>query len=110
MKLVNGQYSNKAHFSSFVGFAPAKNPAFVLFVALDEPWVGYIPGMGLNHRGGTCATQIFREISRRTLEFLGVPMDDPYGFPLQDPRGNPAKADWHAETEALGHLYQQWNG
>jgi cell division protein FtsI (penicillin-binding protein 3) len=110
MKLINGQYSNKAHFASFVGFAPAKDPAFVLFVALDEPWVGYVPGLGLNHRGGTCATPIFREMARRTLEFLGVPMDDPYGFPAQDPRGNPKKADWYAETEALTHLYQQWNG
>lgn len=110
MKLVNGQYTDKAHFSSFVGFAPAKNPAFVLFVGLDEPWVGYIPGMGLNHRGGTCATPIFREIGRRTLEFLGVPMDDPYGFPSQDPRGDPSKADWHAETEAARILLQQWDG
>jgi cell division protein FtsI (penicillin-binding protein 3) len=109
MKLINGQYSNTSHFSSFVGFSPAKDPAFVLFVALDEPWVGYIPGLGLNHRGGTCATPIFREISRRTLEFLGVPMDDPYGFPSQDPRGNLKKADWYAETEALNHLYQKWN-
>lgn len=110
MKLVNGQYTNKAHFSSFVGFAPAKDPAFVLFVALDEPWVGFVPGLGLNHRGGTCAAPIFREMARRTLEFLGVPMDDPYGFPSQDPRGNPKQADWCAETEALNHLYQQWNG
>jgi cell division protein FtsI (penicillin-binding protein 3) len=110
MKLVNGQYSSGAHFSSFVGFAPAHAPAFVLFVALDEPWVGYIPGLGLNHRGGTCAAPIFREMSRRTLEFLGVPMDDPYGFPSQDPRGDLKKADWYAETEALTRLYQQWNG
>ena len=110
MKLVNGQYSNKAHFSSFVGFAPAKDPAFVLFVALDEPWVGFVPGLGLNHRGGTCAAPIFREMARRTLEFLGVPMDDPYGFPSQDPRGNLKKSDWYAETESLRQLYQQWNG
>lgn len=110
MKLVNGQYSNAAHFASFAGFAPAKNPAFVLFVALDEPWVGYIPGLGLNHRGGTCAAPIFREIARRTLEFMGVPMDDPYGFPSQDPRGNSQKADWNGEIQALSRLYQQWNG
>ena len=109
MKLVNGQYSDKAHFSSFVGFAPAKTPAFVLFVALDEPWVGFVPGLGMNHHGGTCSAPIFREISRRTLEFLGIPMDDPYGFPSHDPRGDAKKADWCAETEALTRLYQQWN-
>ncbi len=110
MKLVNGQYSNQAHIASFAGFAPAKDPVFVLYVALDEPWVGYIPGLGLNHRGGTCAAPMFREMARRALEFMGIPMDDPYGFPAQDPRGDPKKADWHAEIEALNRLYQQWNG
>lgn len=109
MKLVNGQYSNQAHFSSFVGFAPAHQPAFVLFVGLDEPWVGYIPGRGVNHRGGTCATPIFREIGRRTLEFLGVPMDDPFGFPSHDPRSDLKKADYIVETEKLNQLYTQWN-
>lgn len=110
MKLVNGQYSASSHFASFAGFTPATNPAIVLFVGIDDPWVGYVPGLGTNHQGGTCAAPIFREIGRRTLEFLGVPMDDPYGFPSRDPRGDPNKADWHAETEWLNQLHQQWNG
>jgi cell division protein FtsI (penicillin-binding protein 3) len=110
MKLVGGRYSEKAHFLSFVGFAPASCPAFVLYVGLDEPWVGYIPGRGTNHRGGTSVAPIFREIGRRTLEFLAVPMDDPYGFPLQDPRCDPKRADWSTETEAIERLYKEWNG
>ena len=109
MKLVNGQYSNQAHFSSFVGFAPAKDPAFVLFVALDEPKVGFIPGLGLNHRGGTCATPLFREIGRRTLAFLGIPMDDPFGFPMHDPRSDLTKADYVQENKKLTLLYEAWN-
>ena len=109
MKLVGGQYSNRAHFASFVGFAPVANPAFVLFVALDEPKVGYIPNRGLNHHGGTCAAPIFREISRRCLEFLGIPMDDPHGFPSNDPRSDPLKADYAKENEQLTKLYEQWN-
>ena len=108
-KLVNGQYSHNLHYSRFVGFAPVKNPAFVLYIGLDEPWAGYIPGRGLNHRGGTCATPIFREIGRRTLEFLGVPMDDPFGFPAHDPRSDPRKADYAVEIEKLNQLYSQWN-
>jgi cell division protein FtsI (penicillin-binding protein 3) len=110
MKLVNGQYSASSHFASFVGFTPATNPSIVLFVGIDDPWVGYVPGLGTNHQGGTCAAPIFREIGRRTLEFLGVPMDDPYGFPARDPRGDPKRADWYAETEWLNQLHQQWNG
>lgn len=110
MKLVGGRYSEHAHFASFVGFAPATNPAFVLYIGLDEPKVGYIPGRGTNHQGGTCAAPIFREIGRRTLEFLGVPMDDPYGFPSQDPRSDKNKADWYKENEALTKLFERWNG
>lgn len=110
MKLVGGRYSDRAHFASFVGFAPATNPAFVLYIGLDEPLVGYIPGRGTNHQGGTCAAPIFREIGRRTLEFLGVPMDDPYGFPSQDPRSNIKQADWYQENQALTKVFQRWNG
>jgi cell division protein FtsI (penicillin-binding protein 3) len=109
MKLVGGRYSEHAHFASFVGFAPAMNPAFVLYVGLDEPLVGYIPGRGTNHQGGTCAAPIFREVGRRTLEFLGVPMDDPFGFPPQDPRSDQKKADWYKENLALTKLCEQWN-
>jgi cell division protein FtsI (penicillin-binding protein 3) len=109
MKLVNGQYSASSHFASFAGFAPASNPAIVVFVGLDDPWVGYVPGLGTNHQGGTCAAPIFREIGRRTLEFLGVPMDDPYGFPARDPRSDSKKADWSVETEKLNQLHAQWD-
>jgi cell division protein FtsI (penicillin-binding protein 3) len=110
MKLVGGKYSEKAHIVSFVGFAPADVPAFVLYICLDEPYVGYIPGRGTNHRGGTSAAPIFPRIGRRVLEFLGIPMDDPHGFPPQDPRRDPKKADWMKETEALESLYKAWNG
>lgn len=110
MKLVGGKYSNHAHFASFVGCAPAANPVFVLYIGLDEPRVGYVPGRGMNQQGGTCAAPIFREIGRRALEFLGVPMDDLFGFPSQDPRSDPLKADWHKENEALKLLYERWNG
>jgi cell division protein FtsI (penicillin-binding protein 3) len=109
MKLVNGQYTNKAHVASFVGFAPVKDPAFVICIRLDEPAPGFVPGLGLNHRGGTCTTSIFREIATRTLELLGVPMDDPFGFPAHDPRGDAKKADWYEETEKLNQLYTEWN-
>jgi len=109
MKLVDGKYSSNAHFASFIGFAPAENPAFVLYVALEEPWVGHITGRGFNHRGGTCAAPIFREVARRTLEFLGVREDDPYGYPPNDPRADVTKADWHQEVEKLAMLYKKWN-
>ncbi len=110
MKLVNGAYTDKKHYASFAGFAPASNPQFVLLVGLDEPAPGYIPGRGLNHRGGTCAAPTFRCIATRVLEYLGTTPDDPYGYPKGDPRSDLTQADWMKETEALQKLYEQWNG
>jgi cell division protein FtsI (penicillin-binding protein 3) len=109
-KIVNGSYSKTDFFSSFIGFAPANAPKFVLLVAIDEPEPVYIPGVGKNSQGGTCAAPVFREIGKRTLEYLGVPPDDPYGYPIGDPRYDAEKADWIKETEKLSGLYETWNG
>ena len=36
-KIINGVYSKDIHISTFVGFAPVKDPRFVLLIAIDEP-------------------------------------------------------------------------
>ena len=69
-KIVNGLYSEKLYLSSFIGFTPAENPAFLLLVSIDEPAYGYIPGLGLNHHGGTAAAPVFREIAERSLSYF----------------------------------------
>src|SRR5205814_43986 len=94
---------------TFVGFAPAKNPAFVLLVCMDEPASLFIPGKGFNQRGGICCAPVFKEIGRRSLEYLGVPPDDPHGYPQGDPRYDPLKADMIPEVKKLEELYKQWN-
>jgi len=109
-KIIGGKYSKNTHFCSFIGFAPAKNPEFVLLIAIDEPEAKYIPGVGKNHMGGECAAPIFREIGSRTLQYLGVEPDDPHGYPVGDPRRDEEKADWIKEVRALKSLYQEWNG
>lgn len=109
-KIVNGTYSKANFFSSFIGFAPVTHPKFVLLVAIDEPEPVYIPGVGKNSQGGTCAAPVFREIGKRTLEYLGVPPDDPHGYPVGDPRYDAKKADWVLETEKMKALYETWNG
>lgn len=109
MKIVGGKYSETAYVSSFMGFAPANQPEFVLLVSMDEPAYGYVPGRGLNHHGGSCSAPVFREIGRRTLAYLGTPQDDPAGFPKGDPRHNPDKAVWRYETSQLQEMYEKWN-
>ncbi len=109
MKLVNGAFSDKAHFASFIGFAPVSKPSFVLYVAIDEPKPGFIPGKGINHFGSKCAAPVFREIARRSLEYLGIAPDDPGGYPKSDPRHDPERADGYKEAEYLQKLYEEWN-
>ncbi len=109
-KIVGGTYSKKVNISTFIGFAPAKNPRFVLLVAVDEPEFKYVPGVGKNQLGGNCCAPAFREIGLRTLQYLGVEPDDPYGYPPGDPRRNEEKADWLKEIKQLKEQYLQWNG
>ncbi len=108
-KIVNGGYSEKLYCPSFVGFVPVSNPSFVLLVTIDEPEYGYIPGIGKKHHGGMCAAPVFREISRRSLEYLGIPPDDPFGYPPGDPRRNTEKADYFKEIRLLKEMYEKWN-
>lgn len=108
-KIINGTYSKKDHISTFIGFAPAKEARFVLLIAIDEPEFKYIPGVGKNQHGGQCAAPAFREIASRTLQYLGVQPDDPYGYPVGDPRYDPGKADWVMKSQNLKELYSQWN-
>lgn len=108
-KIVNGTYSKERYVSSFVGFTPVKNAAFVLFVAMDEPDPGYIPGVGFNYLGGVCAAPVFREIAQRSLQYLGVPPDDPFGYPPGDPRYDKDRADWLPECRKLQEIYEKWN-
>lgn len=76
-KVIAGRYSKQRMLSSFIGIAPVKNPRFVLLVSLDEPTWGNVGDVALNHRAGICAAPIFREIARRALCYLSVPMSDP---------------------------------
>lgn len=108
-KIVGGRYSETLYTSTFVGFAPLGRPAFVLLVTMDEPEYGYAPGIGKKHHGGTCCAPVFREIATRSLEYLGIPPDDPHGYPQGDPRYSAEKADWLPEIQKLKEIYETWN-
>jgi cell division protein FtsI (penicillin-binding protein 3) len=58
-------YSDDKFLSSFIGYAPSKNPRLVILVIIDEPediaW------------GGEVAAPVFREIARQSLRYLKVP-------------------------------------
>jgi cell division protein FtsI/penicillin-binding protein 2 len=62
---AGGGYAADKYIASFVGFAPAENPAIAVLVAIDEPQKG--------HYGGVVAAPVFRRIVRETLQYLKVP-------------------------------------
>lgn len=54
--------------SSFIGFAPAENPAITIAVVMDEPKIG-------GRDGGGAAAPAFREIAQTVLPELGISPD-----------------------------------
>lgn len=108
-KIVNGAYSETLYCSTFSGFTPVNYPVLVIVITMDEPEYGYIPGIGKNHHGGHCTAGVFREVAKRSLEYLGIPPDDPSGYPPGDPRYNPEKIKWMPETRKLQEIYDKWN-
>ncbi len=67
-KPVAGGYSPDKHLASFVGFVPARDPAFVGLIAVDEP-------VGALFHGGDVAAPVFAAVAREALAYLGVPPD-----------------------------------
>jgi membrane peptidoglycan carboxypeptidase len=68
-KFIDGQYSHEKYVASYVGFAPAEDPALVALVVINEP--KGIPW------GGHVAAPAFKEIMERALVHLKVPHDIP---------------------------------
>ncbi len=60
-----GAYSETKFFSSFIGFAPAKNPRLMVAVMVDEP-----SGM---YYGGEVAAPAFEKIMEFALPYLRIP-------------------------------------
>jgi cell division protein FtsI (penicillin-binding protein 3) len=62
-----GAYSKTKFYSSFIGFAPAKNPRLMVAVMVDEP-----SGM---YYGGEVAAPAFEKIMQFALPYLRIPPD-----------------------------------
>src|SRR4030095_235355 len=56
------------YMSTFVGFAPANNPKYVIAVVMDEPKSGA-------RDGGGVSAPVFRDIAQQLLEAANVPRD-----------------------------------
>jgi cell division protein FtsI/penicillin-binding protein 2 len=64
---IQGHYDATQTIASFVGFAPAENPKFVMLVILNRPTASIY--------GAETAAPIFFDISKAILEYYGIPPD-----------------------------------
>ena len=64
-KAENGRYSRSKVVVSFIGYAPAEAPRFVMLVMFDEP--------KKKRWGGSAAAPSFRRIAEQALHHLQVP-------------------------------------
>ena len=103
-KIIEGKYSKSKYLASFIGFASAKNPAFILMVVIDEPEKKYLPSLGKNYHGGVCAAPVFKNIASKALEYLGTSPDDPESLTK-----NSSSKDWAEEVRELRKTYDEWN-
>lgn len=64
-RIIKGEYSNKSHNASFVGFFPADNPQIIITVIINNPQSG-------EYYGGKVAAPVFQKIASRIVNFSGV--------------------------------------
>lgn len=69
-KLEGNGYAKNRYLSTFVGYAPASNPRFVIAVMLDEPSAG-------KYFGGAVAAPVFSRVMEGALRLRNVPNDAP---------------------------------
>jgi len=65
-------YREDATIVSFVGFAPAYDPKFVILVKLDEP------DFAISQWAAYTAAPVFAQVARRLFELLDIPPDEIY--------------------------------
>ncbi len=80
-KGIRGHYAENQFLASFIGFAPASRPRFLLLVSAENPTVGA-------HTGAGVAAPVFQRIASRTLEYLQVAPDEEDKAP--SPKHSPA--------------------
>ncbi len=78
-KGIKGHYAEKQFLASFIGFAPAENPRFLLLVSAENPTTGA-------HTGAGVSAPVFKRIAQRTLEYLQVQPNEPDPTPDSNKR------------------------
>ncbi len=71
-KFVDGAYSHDKHVSSFIGFMPAEDPAFVALVMVDSPKTAKNKDYGAQ-----VSAPVFAAIAKQVAQIMDIPPDLP---------------------------------
>jgi cell division protein FtsI/penicillin-binding protein 2 len=71
-KFVDGAYSHTQHVASFIGFAPAEDPAFVALVMVDSPKTA-----PRQDYGADVSAPVFANIAQQVAQLMNIPPDLP---------------------------------
>ena len=74
-KLLDGEYTSKAHMALFAGIIPADAPQLVSVVVIDEP-------RGEHYTGGQVAAPVFSEIMNEATRLLNIEPGTSIGQPV----------------------------
>jgi cell division protein FtsI/penicillin-binding protein 2 len=69
-KFINGEYSHDHHVASFIGFAPADDPAFVCLVMVDDPKTD-----PRKDYGAMVSAPVFATIAKQVAQIMNIPPD-----------------------------------
>ena len=75
-KFLNGEYSHDHHVASFIGFAPAEDPAFVALVMVDDPKTA-----PRKDYGAQVSAPVFAAVAKQVAQILNIPADLPASAP-----------------------------
>ncbi|HUB66746.1 MAG TPA: penicillin-binding protein 2 [Candidatus Methylacidiphilales bacterium] len=73
-KFVDGAYSHTKFVSSFIGFMPVENPAFVALVMVDEPHTA-------KYYGAEVSGPVFAAMAEQLTQIMNIPADRPLPTP-----------------------------
>jgi len=77
-KFVDGAYSHTKFVSSFIGFMPVENPAFVALVMVDEPHT-------TKYYGAEVSGPVFASMAEQLAQIMNIPADLPLPAPAPAP-------------------------
>jgi cell division protein FtsI/penicillin-binding protein 2 len=79
-KPIPGGYHPTDTIASFIGYAPADDPAFIVLIKLDRP-------LGVYQWGSQSAAPLFHRLAQRILHYYNIP-PDMHRMALPAPSGN----------------------